>query len=187
VSVRIKGAVLNARRVFAERQFGKDAWNRVVSTLSREDQKILTGVLLNAGWYPFDVCERLDKAIVKVLGRGDPTVFARLGAVSAQENLSGVHRNFLSPGDPQAFMAKTGLIYRFYYDTGRREYEATGPNSGAMTTYDAETFSETDCHTVMGWYEEALKMCGARTAEVVHDVCRAKGGAVCRYRVKWEM
>ena len=55
-----------------------------------------------------------------------------------------------------------------------------------LTTYDAETFSAPDCLTVVGWYRKALEMCGVPGARVTEEECRAKGGAVCRYRVRWE-
>jgi hypothetical protein len=123
--------------------------------------------------------------VVKVLGKGDPALFERMGAASAQTNLTTVHKTFLTPGRPHAFLAKAQPIYGFYYETGRRAYEQTGEHSGVLTTYDAETYSVPDCLTVVGWYRHALEMCGATGVEVVEDECRAKGGAVCRYQVRW--
>ena len=74
-------------------------------------------------------------------------------------------------------------IYSFYYDTGRREWESTGVSSGVMTTYKAGTFSQAHCLTVIGWYKEALRMCGAKRVTMTEETCRAKGGPYCRYRV----
>ena len=88
-------------------------------------------------------------------------------------------------GDPQAFLAKTPLIYSYYYDQGRRDYEKVGDHEAVLTTRDAETFSAPDCLTVVGWYRRALAMCGARAPRVVEEECRAKGGSVCRYRLRW--
>ena len=56
-----------------------------------------------------------------------------------------------------------------------------------MTTIDAETFSEVDCLTVIGWYKEALKMCGAKAVFMIETRCRARGDDVCQYRVNWQM
>jgi uncharacterized protein (TIGR02265 family) len=187
MSMKIKGAVLIARKAFVEQHFGADAWRKVMESLPSEDQKFHAGLLLPAGWYPFSVGERLDKAIVKTLGHGQSAVFEAIGAQSAQDNLTKLHHNFLTPGDPQAFMSKAGLLYQFYYSSGRRDYEPTGPNSGVMTTYDADTFSEADCYTVIGWYKEALAMCGARNVTIRHDECRANGGRFCRYALSWEI
>lgn len=186
MGAQIRGAVLQARKAFVNEHFGSGAWEQVLSALPEEDQEFFRGLLISVGWYPFEIGERLDKAIVDVLGKGDPKIFEEIGAKSARENLEGTHKPFLMPGNPQGFMAQANAIYKFYYDVGRREYEKTGPRSGIMTTYDAETFSEPDCMTVIGWYKEALTMCGAKNVEMTEETCRAKGGSYCRYQIKWE-
>jgi len=180
----IKGAVLKSRMAFIQEQFGDAAVQRVLAGLPEEDRAALSSIL-TVRWYEFDLGKRLDDAIVAKCGHGDPAFFKRLGASSADRNLTVLHKSFLSPGDPHAFLGKASAIYRLYYDTGRREYERTGPAEGVLTTFEAETFSAPDCLTVIGWYERALAMCGASDVRIVEEECRAAGGAVCRYRVSW--
>jgi hypothetical protein len=84
-------------------------------------------------------------------------------------------------------MRKAPVIYKFYYDTGYREYKETGPTSGVLTTFGAETFSRPDCLTVIGWYKEALRMCGAVRVVVTEEECRALGDPHCRYRFQWKV
>ena len=184
--MKIKGLILLARKDFVLDQFGKKAWDKVLDALPPQDQEILTGMILTATWYPFEMGERLDNAVVKILGKGKKAIFEEIGAKSAKRSLNTIHKAFLEPRDPHVFMSKSNVIYNFYYDTGYREYEKTGPCSGVMTTYEAETFSVPDCLTVIGWYKEALKMCGAKNIKVVEKECRAKGGSCCRYEFKWE-
>ncbi len=183
----IKGLVIQNRKEFAEECFGKDAWQKVLDSLPQADREVIGELILAAKWYPFDLGERVDRAIVNVLGGGKDRVFEDIGAKSAQRSLMKVHRSFLTRGDPQAFMKKTEIMYKFYYDKGRREYQATGPNSGVMTTYDAETTSVADCLTVIGFHKEALRLCGAKNVEAVEEECRAKGGSCCRYRFSWSI
>jgi uncharacterized protein (TIGR02265 family) len=185
--MKIKGVILHARMEFVKEHFGEDAWNRIVETLPDEDREDLRGMLLTARWYPFKLGERLDRAIVDSLGDGSNRIFEEIGAKSAQRNLSREHKAFVTQGNPQAFMKKSNLIYKFYYDKGYREYEETGPTSGVLTTFDAETYSIPDCLTVIGWYREALKMCGAKEVRVAEEECRAKGGSCCRYRFEWKI
>lgn len=185
--MQIKGIILHARLEFVKEHFGEDAWSRVLESMSDEDHQLLGVVIVTAKWYPFEVGERLDRAIVDILGGGDEGIFEKIGVNSARRSLLKVHKSFLVPGDPQAFMKKANMIYKFYYDTGYREYKETGPNSGVISTYEAETFSAADCLTVVGWYKEGLKMCGAKSVQAVEEECRAKGGTCCRYRFSWEM
>ena len=181
----IKGTILKSRLAFVEQHWGRGGVERVLAALSDDDQRALKPVL-TVKWYPFEIGERLDAAIVDVLGDGRSEVFERLGAASADANLTTLHKQFLSPGKPHVFLGKAPQIYGFYYETGSRSYEQTGERSGVMTTRDAETFSVPDCLTVIGWYKRALEMCGAEGVTIVEDECRARGGEVCRYRVEWQ-
>ncbi|MCG6963175.1 MAG: TIGR02265 family protein [Acidobacteria bacterium] len=183
--MKVKGNIIKARQVFVEERYGEKAWKDVLATLPADDQKLFGGMILNITWFDLKAAMRLDESIVRVLGRGDNRVFEEMGRASARENLGGVHNNLVTPGDPQAFMKKAQLIYSFYYDVGHRTYEPTGLNSGTMTTHGAETFSATDCSTVVGWYKEALGMCGATGVQIKEVKCRARGDSVCQYEVEW--
>ena len=181
----VKGAVILARRAFVREKFGEEAWERLLATLPEQDRELLDGFILTASWYPFELNQRLDGAIVEELGAGDKAIFESIGSWSAKKNLAGPHKTFLTPGSPQRFMEMTDRIYDFYYDTGERSFEPTGDRSGVMTTLGAETFSETDCLTVIGWYREALEMCGAANVEITEVSCRARGDEFCRYEFSW--
>jgi len=185
--VKIKGSVLRTRLALVEELAPGDGIERVLARLPESDRETLRS-LLAASWYPFDLGRRLDAAIVDELGGGRAEFFERLGEASAERNLGpgGVHRGFLVAGDPHAFLSKAPLVYSFYYDQGHREYERTGDKEAVLTTHDAGTFSAPDCATVVGWYRRALEMCGVTRPRVVEEECRAKGGAVCRYRLSWE-
>ena len=180
----IKGSVLKSRLGFVEEIGGPDAVKRVLAALGEEDRKALASVL-TVKWYPMELGTHLDHAIVQVLGGGSSDYFERLGAASADRNLTTVHKAFLTTGDPHGFLARTPAIYSLYYEKGRREYQKTGDKTAVLTTYDAEVFSAPDCLTVVGWHRRALEMCGATGVRVVEDECRARGGAVCRYKLSW--
>ena len=181
----VKGAAILARRTFVSEEFGTGAWQKILDSLPEEDREILEGTILASTWHPFEFNDQLDRAIVKVLGDGAREIFEKIGRASAKQNLTGPHKAFMARRDPAWFLSATNRIYDFYYDTGHRTYESTGPTSGVMTTYDAEAVTETDCLTVIGWYKEALEMCGANQVEMVEETCRARGGEVCRYRISW--
>ncbi len=182
--MKVKGNIIRARIAFVKDRFGDDAWQKVLAALPEADRKQL-GSVMGVTWLEFELGDRLDKAIVAVLGGGNTQVFEDMGRASARENLGGPHSSFLQPPDPQKFLSKAALIYRFYYDTGQRTYEQTGPTSGVLTTTGSETFSIADCATVIGWYKEALAMLGARDVAIVEETCCARGDPACRYKVSW--
>ena len=181
----IKGSILESRLQFVKERFGEQAVDRVISALPASDQETLRNPINKDGWYHFQTAQNLDGAIVQVIGKGDARLFEEMGAASAQQNLSGTQKFYLDLGNPQGFMLRAPLIYHVYYNKGWRDYKPTGPTTGVMTTYEAETYSTADCMTVMGWYKQALSMCGANDAVIVEETCRARGGDYCRYLVSW--
>jgi len=142
--------------------------------------------ILKAGGHELAVYNRnAAKADLWVKAHGAGRTAPTPAEASADRNLTTLHRAFLVAGDPHAFLAKAPQIYALYYETGRRAYARTGERAGLLTTTGAETFSAPDCLTVVGWYRRALELCGATGVRVVEEECRARGGAVCRYRVSW--
>lgn len=185
--MKIKGLMLQSRREYVEENFGAGAWDRVLKALPDPDREALQGVIFAAQWYPFAIGERVDRAIVEALGGGKNAVFEELGRKSAQRSLSKEYQSFLSPGKPQSLMRMAPVIHRRFYDSGRCEYEETGPNSGVMTIYESATYSLPDCLTAIGFIKQGLKMCGANDVQGLETECRARGGKVCRYRFEWSM
>jgi uncharacterized protein (TIGR02265 family) len=182
---KIKGSILKSRLEFVRQEYGDEGLTRLLDGLPDDDRALLDR-LVAVAWVDFEVGKRIDDAIVKKLGGGSTRFFERLGEASAEVNLKTLHNAFLAPGDPAGFLAKAPQIYRLYYDVGWREFEPTGENEGVLTTHEAETFSKTDCLTVIGWYRKALELCGASNVRIVEEECRAGGGSVCRYRVTWQ-
>ena len=99
--MKIKGTIIAARRDFVKEHFGEDAWTNVVNTMLPEDQAKIKGAILSSTWYDFEIGNRLDKAIVRVLGRGKESFFQELGAESARRSLSREHKSFVANTNPQ--------------------------------------------------------------------------------------
>jgi uncharacterized protein (TIGR02265 family) len=184
----IKGNVILSRLKYVRERGGEEAFEKVLSRLSSDDQKALRGWILPIGWYPFDLNQRLDGAIAMVLSPGDKSqVFLEMGRASADANLAGAHKPYLKAGDPHFLLGNAERIYAAYYQIGHRAYEKTGERSGILRTFDAETFSATDCLTVVGWHVRAIELCGGKNVKVVETSCRARGGPHCEYEVSWEL
>ena len=180
----IKGSVLQSRLEFVEKELGAGVVERLLTLLEPRDRDELRH-LLASRWYPFELGSRLDEAIARIAGQSRQEIFRKLGRASADANLRGPHRAFLRPNDPLAFLENTEVLYPFYYETGRRTFEAKGPGEGVLTTQGAEVYSAADCLTVCGWYERALALCGATDVHVEETQCRARGDQVCRYHLRW--
>ncbi len=181
----VKGSVLQSRLAFVKERAGQPAVDKVLASLPESDRKILTGMLLPAGWYPFETADRLDLAISRELGMGDQ-VFRVLGEKSATDNLAASHRVYIRDRDPHGLLKQAASIYRLYSDTGHRTYEKTSDKSAILRTWESRTFSKADCLTVIGWHEKAIGLCGGAKSRVRETRCRTLGDEVCEYVCEWE-
>jgi uncharacterized protein (TIGR02265 family) len=180
-----KGGVLVSRLNHLRDRGGNALVERVIARLSAGDQAILRGLVLPSAWYPFDLNERLDGAIVEILGGGDAT-YRALGRQSASDNLATTHKNYTRQRDPHALFRQAASMYRVYYDTGTRTYEMLGPKKACVRTMASRSFSRTDCLTIVGYFERAAEICGGATVRVNETLCRARGQEVCEYVIEWE-
>lgn len=181
----IKGSVLKARLAFLEQRLGAHGIARILGRLPREDRDILQGILLPAGWYPFETGERLTAAIAAELGGADE-IYKELGAKSADVNLSASQKVYVRARDPHGLLKAAASIYRLYYASGERTYERLGDTKALLRTTGSETYSREDCLTIVGWHERAIAMCGGKNAHVTETKCRARGDDCCEYVCEWE-
>jgi hypothetical protein len=68
---------------------------------------------------------------------------------------------------------------------GSRTYEKTGARSAVLRTVGAESVTEADCLTIIGWHQRAIEMSGGRDVHVEHPKCRARGNGYCEYLCSW--
>ncbi|KFA89488.1 TIGR02265 family protein [Archangium violaceum] len=186
-AARIKGSVLITRLNLLMKQGGTGRVQQVLQRLSPADRKLLEGVIMPIGWYPLELNLRLDAAIADALSPRDRNkAFVEMGRASAEENLNGPHHVFIRKGDPHFLLSHAPEIYRLYYAVGSRTYEKAGPRSAVLRTLGAESVTEADCLTIVGWYERAIEMSGGREVRVEQKMCRARGGVYCEYHCSWE-
>lgn len=180
----IKGSVLQSRLAFVREHGGPAAVDRVLQALPDEDRKMLSGILLPAGWYPFATNERLDHAIATETKMGE-ALFLLLGEKSATDNLGSAQKIYVRDRDPHGLLKHAASIYRLYYDTGHRTYEKLAATSAVLRTFESRTFSRADCLTVAGWHRKAIEVCGGKGARVTETKCRTRGDEICEYLCEW--
>ncbi len=187
-SARIKGSVLITRLNLVRKHGGPERLAKVLGRLAPPDRKVLEGIILPISWYPLELNLRLDAAIADVLSPADRTkAFIEMGRASAEENLAGPHHVFLRQGDPHFLLSHAPEIYRLYYAVGSRTYEKAGERGAVLRTVDAQSVTEEDCLTIVGWHQRAIELSGGRDVRVSHPTCRARGGPHCEYLCTWKL
>ena len=158
---------------------------RILSRLSDPDRCELQRLIMPNDWLDYAVWWRLLVATDQELGRGDYRLIRSLGAFDARENLAGVYRAFLAMLKPEFLAARTGLIWRRYYDTGTMKTLVSRPGYGELQLTDFPDLPLHHEEEIIGWMVTALTMTNAQKIEVSHPRCMARGEPECRFVLRW--
>jgi len=183
----VKGSTLRTRRDFVLRYHGPGAWARVYAALSPPDRAVCDGPILATNWYPFDLCARLERAIVSALAEGDERICLDIGAYSAAENLATLYRTFLGDGeDPVAFYQRFERLHPTLYDFGSMTVARAPSRDEIHIVHDYQGFAtRTNCLSSIGFFRGAGVSVAIPKVRVEEKWCQASGNASCFCVVRW--
>jgi hypothetical protein len=178
-----KGSVFLADREYIVDRYGLDGWNRALLRLNAADREVL-GSLVAVGWYELSLHHRLNRAVFDELSQMDPRVLEHMARSSAGQHLTRIHRVFLSMANPAYVLEKAGQYWSRFYDSGEwRVYRL--PNGADAELVGLSLPDELMCRAVTAYVQRLFELVGARSPSVHHPTCRARGDAVCLFRVRY--
>lgn len=183
--MRVKGGLPRARFLFVAINHGPDAWARSLARLEEEDRLALAEIDIEK-WYSLDLLDRLDQAISQELGLSAEETFNALGEFSATTSLSGPFASLLNP-DIHSFLSQSALIHHSYQNFGAAKYEPLSETSGLLTIEYETAPPASFCISGAAYFRRAVELCGARSAQVTHARCSARGDAVCEFYITWQI
>lgn len=180
----VKGSNLLNRFAFLRDRFGPAAGKRLIEVLAPEDAARLKPRILATSWYPFDLYNRVDRAICEVFAGGDLNMCREMGADSARRALSGTYRAFLKDG-PGPLLQRLAGLHSTFYDEGRMEVTLLdGGRAIIRDTYVPQS-TRTNCLVAAGFYRTVVELCGGRAVRVTEGGCSANGASHCLFNVIW--
>jgi hypothetical protein len=183
----VKGSTIRTRRDFVLRYHGPEAWSRVRGALRDADRDLLDGALLASAWYPFDLCTRLERAIVDACAEGDERICVDMGAFSAAENLATLYRTFLAGGEsPADFYKRLEQLYPTLHDFGSMNVFKPENRDEIHIVHDYQGFAtRTNCLAALGFFRGAAVSVAIPAVRVEETWCQALGNASCLLVVTW--
>ena len=144
----IKGAVCGPAKDWIIRTYGMEVFNRVVGTLSKEDQAVIRGDLVSVGWYPLGSWSAylmaMRREVPKITGENDLVFDRRLTFEGGQQTLTKVYRFVLGFFDPTTVINRVTTIFRRIYSHGKIDCIENTRGEFVLRFYEApvEMFEE---------------------------------------------
>ncbi len=180
----VKGSSLLNRQAFVTERYGEEAWERLLTTLPAQDAQALRPRILSSAWYPFDLYNRLDRALCDLFAGGDLDLCRQVGVDSARRALSGTYRVFLKDG-PSALLRRLAVLHRTLYDAGSMQVTSLSPGQCVIRATYVPGSSRTNCLVAAGFYHQVVEMCGGTDVRVSEGNCSARGAPLCLFNLRW--
>jgi hypothetical protein len=140
--------------------------------------------VLAASWYPFEHVVKLDRVIMNRFGHGEPVFLQELGAYSARQTLTGVHRSFQRSGVHELFH-RSALLHDRFQDFGTAEYRGLAELEGQMIHRGYSSYSPLYCASAIGFYRECIRLHGGMNVHVWESRCQCRGDDACVFEFAW--
>jgi hypothetical protein len=183
--VNVKAQAILHGAAWVREKYGAQGLESVVAACSPAvRERCNSAIAIN--WHPHEELAEFLSATDRLFGHGDGHVAEAIGAAAARSNLRhlGLRLAFFL-ARPEFLMRRVAGVWRQFNEEG--EMLVQDFRDGAM---DAELveISRPDwiiCCSVTGWLYEAGIATGMKQLVTTHVECRGRGGARCRWHLRW--
>jgi predicted hydrocarbon binding protein len=180
---KVKGTKISSKLAFVKDKFGEEALSNVIASMLVSDQEILH-FLLDTGWYPIELYERVLRAICKVAAGGDMSIYSKIGEHSAEHNLNNAYRAFRSK-DPIKLLENMVPMHSMLNDPG--EMEVIKEQEGRCVIKVTKPRSTNIiCRISRAFYQRVVELCGASNVRVLETKCSGRGDEFCQFDISWQ-
>lgn len=180
---RVRGILLLNTVRFVVESYGEEAHRRVLAAASDAVRSAFSGPVRESSWTPLDAIVAYMVTAQRLLAPADPGFHRRMGRFSG--GLSRVVGGFLPMVvDRTTAIRMAGTLFRSFYDRGRVEVIAAGPESALVRLHDFPA-EKAHCERFCGALEALI---GSDTFPLVMQErrCAADGHECCEMSASWE-
>lgn len=171
-------------REFTTVRWGPQGWDAVLGELRPAERAELASVLL-IGWYPLALYARLLHALDEVHGTGDGALLVQCGRWQAEKDVTTLYRIVFRLMNPGTVIVKTTDYWHKFHDTGTWRMGRTGEKSLEGTLEGWGVVDAALCRELVGYLGRVLELVGAKSPNVEHPECRARGQSRCHFTARW--
>ena len=178
-----KGTTIISLKDFVTQKHGQTGYQRWIDVLSPESKVIIKEPLLPTNWYHFeDALLKPMEAMGKLFYGGKTTGAWEQGRYTAETNLHGVYRVFVRVASPQFLIRNTAALWNSYYFGSQAKIVESDKSRAVLVLSEIEPVSIDYDHSVAGWIERALEICGCNQIKIA--ISNPEKGTT-RYEMTW--
>lgn len=179
----VKGGKISSKLAFVKEIYGPEVLQKVIASLPQPDQLQLK-LVLDTGWYDFDLYRRVNEAVCKIAAGGDPTVYERMGWHSAESAFGKTYKVFLAK-NVKEMLDRIESMHMLRNQPAELKVEHLNEGNCRVRVVSPKSTVEI-CRVNKGFYERAFQLAGAKVVVVRETKCTGKNDPECVFEISWQ-
>ena len=182
--IQIKGtSVLDALEAARNRE-GEQRLARIVESLTPAFREVFESPILPTCYYSLDAFVAFLEAGFR-LGGDDERVLIKRTEVVAERQLTGLYHMFVKLGSPEFVVRRITTIHQTFFNGIGISVELR-PGDACLRYTGFRKQHRLMEYVLIGFYQKALQICGAREVRADMSVPMADGAEFCELHVTWK-
>lgn len=182
--VQIKGSAVSDMIRAVKAREGEEGFRTLVALVDEPFRAMFLGGIFDAGWYSLDAYLAFLAASLKYTGDDEKVLIGRTEAV-IEKQLRGIYRVFVKRGSPESIIKRIVTIHRTYFNGASVDFDLPTPASAIVKYGGFEKHHRLLEYVIIGFYNKALELCGAKSVQVVVTVPIARGTGFYELTITW--
>jgi hypothetical protein len=185
--MQVKGTALRTTRDFVKVNF-PGSYDKWISMLSPDTQKIYTSIIDATAWYPFKegYILPMNKIMELCFDNNHRVGGEQLGSWSAEVGLKGFYKVFLLVASPHFLMQRASKIFTTYYDPSEIDATIEDSNHAILRVLKCEDVTEVFEYRIAGWVRKALELANCKGPRYEILKAKSKGDLTTEIHFHWQ-
>lgn len=181
---RIKGFAIRGLLRYAK-EYEPGSIRPLIESLSAEIREVFVRPITISQLYPYEAFSELLRAIDRRFGRGDLSLCAKIGEISAERDINGIFKAALGLFGPKILLRRANILWSKYCDTGRFVPIDISDHSFLQRLEGFPEIDEAQCRLLDGFMRKFGKLVTGFEVEMRHTTCVHHGGEFCEWQGTW--
>ncbi len=181
--IRIKGTSIIDAVEAARKREGEQRLSQIIASLQPQLRQVFENGMVPTGYYSLDAFVAFLEAGLRLGGDDERILIKRTEAV-VERQLTGLYRVFIKLGSPEFVIRRLTTIHPTYFTGIGITIELERGDARIRYTGFRKQHRLME-YVIIGFYQKALQICGARGVRVQMSVPMADEARFCELQVTW--
>jgi len=153
--------------------------------LTDQDKEIISKLILQSSWYPFETYKNCFNAVCQVNANNNPETLRDWGRMAGESTMSTIYKTVVNQKDAAAAIRAFKQILGSMYDFGDIQEEVTAENEMIIKVLDVDPDFEAWYWVCQGWVERTIELVIKKkvTSEILERSW--EGAPATVYKMSW--